>query len=85
MIRNIFALCLCLFALSASAEAQTTSCPNGRCGVAREVRLGPWQANRLHRQAERQSRRDCRNGNCGVYDGPTAIITQPARRCRNCR
>lgn len=104
MIRNIFALCLCLVALSAAAqeptladgtvsvlspkplvkESASTPCADGKCEVAREVRLAPWQARNLYRQAERQNYRDCRNGNCRTHVGPTAIVVQPGRKCKNC-
>ena len=77
---------------AAVATATTASC--GDCGVccetAKEVKLGPWQARRLARQADRQEARDCRDcckDSCGCKKQdcrPTAVVVTRARRTCAC-
>ena len=82
---------------SAPAQTQTTSQPvavaavaaPACCETAKEVRLGPWQARRLSRQAERQEARDCRDcckGKCDCKDEckPTALVVTRTRPACNC-
>ena len=66
--------------------AAPASCSQGCCEVSKEVRLAPWQARRLSRQADRQEARDCRDC-CKCNDGccekkdcrPKAIVSVRSR------
>lgn len=74
----------------ATAQSAKPACGSACCETAKEVRLGPWQARRLVRQAERQEVRDCRNcckcNDCCKDDcKPTAIVvTRTRTRCNCC-
>lgn len=61
------------------------------CETAKEVRLTPWQARRLGRQADRQEARDARDCckcdcNCGSKKDcrPKALVLTKARPACNC-
>lgn len=77
-----------------AAAAVVATAPAASCGdcceTAKEVKLGPWQARRLARQAERQEVRDCRDcckDACGCKKQdcrPTAVVVTRARRTCCC-
>jgi hypothetical protein len=60
-------------------EAVPVAC----CETAQEVKLGPWQARRLARQADRQEARDCCKCECDKKDSrPSALVlTKRAPKC----
>lgn len=80
--------------LTAPPAQQATSQPvvaaaPACCETAKEVRLGPWQARRLARQADRQEARDCRDcckGKCDCKDDckSTALVVTRTRPACNC-
>ena len=73
----------------ATTTAVATTCGDC-CETAKEVKLGPWQARRLARQADRQEARDCRDcckgeRSCKKQDcRPTAIVAVRGRRNCDC-
>lgn len=66
---------------ASNAVATTAPC----CEVVREVALGPWQARRLARQADRQEARDARNCcckcDCEKNCKKTALVTTKKCTC----
>ena len=78
--------------LASNSQQQASSAPDASCcETAKEVRLGPWQARRLSKQAERQEARDCRDCckgkcecDCCKKSRPTAIVTTKARPACSC-
>ena len=78
--------------LASNAQAQpvapvATEAPVCCQTEAKEVRLGPWQARRLSKQADRQEARDCRDCckcNCKDERKPTALVLTRKRPACNC-
>jgi len=74
--------------VATTAPAPTVVATTVACceATASEVRLGPWQARRLNRQADRQEVRDSRdcckgkcNCDCRKKSRPTAIVPTRAK------
>ena len=67
------------------AETKQEATPVACCETAQEVKLGPWQARRLARQADRQEARDCCSCKCDCYkkdSRPSALVlTKKAAKC----
>lgn len=97
--KTVFAIVAAIATTSATAGEQgTTSVLTNQptpaaatatqpCENAREVKLTPWQARRLARQADRQEARECRK--CCKCEGkkdcrPTAIVVTRTRQACNC-
>lgn len=67
----------------AAAPVQKQAAPC--CETAKEVRLGPWQARRLARQAERQEVRECCECDCPrpkcKCRTTVLVVTKTAPKC----
>lgn len=68
-----------------AAETKQEATPVACCETAQEVKLGPWQARRLARQADRQEARDCCGCKCDCCkkdSRPSALVlTKKAAKC----